>query len=106
MKYFTKTLIVFIVLTQGIPVMIRIGASDRTVPLYFSRRMYRLLKEQGNDVTLTEVPGKEHWWWDTYTTNDGGIVNDRDMRKFLLKHSKFAIQKSSSPGLIYNYNAS
>ena len=80
--------------------MIRIGEKDNVVPPYFSKRMYRLLKEQGNDVTYNEVPRQGHWWWDTYTTNDGGAVNDRDIRKFLLKHSKFAIQRTSSPGCI------
>ena len=32
----------------------------------FSRRMNRLLKEQGTNVTYTEIAGKEHWWWDTW----------------------------------------
>jgi hypothetical protein len=83
--------------------MIRIGENDMTVSPYFSKRMYRVLKEQGNDVTYTELADKAHWWWDTYTTNDGGVVNDRDIRKFLLKHSKFAIERPSSPGLICSF---
>ncbi|CAE7035916.1 FMP42, partial [Symbiodinium natans] len=24
----------------------------------------------------------EHWWWDTKTSNDGGAVNDPEMRQF------------------------
>lgn len=87
--------------TQGIPVMIRTGAIDMTVMPYFSKRMYRLLKEQGNNVTYSELANKEHWWWDTYNTNDGGATNDPDVRNFLQKHSKFAIKRTSNPGLIF-----
>jgi hypothetical protein len=28
------------------------------------------------------VKGKSHWWWDTYSTNDGGVMNDLIMRQF------------------------
>eukprot|EP00463_Aulacantha_scolymantha_P001441 TRINITY_DN2046_c0_g1_i1.p1 TRINITY_DN2046_c0_g1~~TRINITY_DN2046_c0_g1_i1.p1 ORF type:complete len:187 (+),score=23.51 TRINITY_DN2046_c0_g1_i1:1009-1569(+) len=56
--------------------------------------MYRLLKEANylsfNNtwpnpprVKLSEIQGKEHWFWDTRKTNDGGVVNDAKMRKFL-----------------------
>jgi len=45
--------------------MIRIGANDRTVHPFFTRRMYRLLAEEGINVTYSELAGKEHWWWDT-----------------------------------------
>ena len=27
-----------------------------------------------------ELPGKEHWWWDSHTANDGGVTNDPAMR--------------------------
>jgi len=50
---------------QGLSVMIRVGANDRTVHPFFARRMYRLLMEEGINVTYSELPGKEHWWWDT-----------------------------------------
>ena len=33
-------------------------------------------------LCLEQVPGKEHWWWDTVATNDGGCVNDAEMRRF------------------------
>ena len=59
---------------QGIPVIARIGADDRTVHPFFVRRMYRLLKEERVAVNYSEVTGKEHWWWDTryeiYRTGD------------------------------------
>ncbi|CAH1263725.1 Hypp2754 [Branchiostoma lanceolatum] len=51
---------------QGIPVLTRIGADDRTVHPFFVRRMYRLLQETGLNVTYSELPKKEHWWWDTW----------------------------------------
>lgn len=59
-----RTAAVDIVL-QGLPVMIRIGANDRTVHPFFTRRMYRLLMEEGLNVTYSELVDKEHWWWDT-----------------------------------------
>ncbi|XP_014674933.1 PREDICTED: uncharacterized protein LOC106815023 [Priapulus caudatus] len=65
------------------PVMIRVGGNDRTVHPYYSRRMYRVLKEQGTNVTYVELPGKEHWWWDTWAENDGGVVNDAQLRQFM-----------------------
>jgi hypothetical protein len=37
--------------------------------------MHRLLKWYGINSTLEEVPKKEHWWWDTEKSNDGGILN-------------------------------
>ena len=92
----------FIKCLQGVPVMIRIGEKDETVSPYFSRRMYRLLTEQGNDVTYNELPDKQHWWWDTYEENDGGVVNDGKMRKFFSKHSSFAIRRVSTQGFFSN----
>ncbi|KAK7493419.1 hypothetical protein BaRGS_00015319, partial [Batillaria attramentaria] len=68
-----------------IPVLCRIGGNDRTVHPFFSRRMYRLLEEENIDVTYTELEGLEHWWWDTWETNDGGAVNDKQMRGFAEK---------------------
>ncbi|XP_033104012.1 uncharacterized secreted protein ARB_06907-like [Anneissia japonica] len=72
---------------QGIPVLGRIGANDRTVHPFFLRRMYRRLKEENVNVTYKELPGKEHWWWDTWKTNDGGAVNDPQLRNFMSEYS-------------------
>ncbi|XP_070577207.1 uncharacterized protein [Ptychodera flava] len=73
---------------KHVEILTRIGANDRTVHPYFVRRMYRLLKEQNSSVSYDELPGKEHWWWDTWETNDGGAVNDKQLRDFVGKHSK------------------
>ncbi|KAI8515053.1 hypothetical protein Bbelb_076440 [Branchiostoma belcheri] len=73
---------------QGVPVLTRIGADDRTVHPFFVRRMYRLLQETGLNVTYSELPKKEHWWWDTWDTNDGGAVNDPQLRQFEMEHSR------------------
>eukprot|EP01033_Poteriospumella_lacustris_P021542 gene21542-16013_t len=35
-----------------------------------------------NNVSLEEVIGKQHWWWDTAQDNDGGVLNDPRMRAF------------------------
>ncbi|ESO96501.1 hypothetical protein LOTGIDRAFT_159918 [Lottia gigantea] len=71
---------------KGMPVFVRIGAADKTVHPYYSRRMVRLLHEASVQVQYTELPGKEHWWWDTSKTNDGGAVNDEPIRDFVTKH--------------------
>lgn len=76
---------------KGIPVFARIGASDRTVHPFFVRRMYRLLKEEGVNVTYRELKDKEHWWWDTWKTNDGGVVNDPEVRKFMNYYAESTI---------------
>ena len=76
--------------------MIRIGAADRTVHPYYTRRMFRLLRQQQTNVTYSELAHKEHWWWDTYKTNDGGVVNDPVIRNFAISHAKNA-GKPSAP---------
>eukprot|EP00927_Polykrikos_kofoidii_P034514 TRINITY_DN29275_c0_g1_i1.p1 TRINITY_DN29275_c0_g1~~TRINITY_DN29275_c0_g1_i1.p1 ORF type:complete len:1064 (+),score=172.94 TRINITY_DN29275_c0_g1_i1:62-3193(+) len=69
----------------SVPVMARVGSKDRTVHPWFTRRMIRTLLAQGADpknVSITELSGKDHWWWDTEKSNDGGVVNDPQMRDF------------------------
>ena len=61
---------------------IRVGSDDSTTHPWFSRRMYRLLKQYGYNVEIEELKGKQHWWWDTIKTNDGGVVNDSKMRSY------------------------
>jgi len=60
---------------QGLSVLIRIGANDRTVHPFFTRRMFRLLTEEGVNVTYRELANKEHWWWDTrYVTANTDVL--------------------------------
>ena len=54
-----------IIVLQGISVLARIGSNDRTVHPFFVRRMVRVLRSWDVNVSYTELPGKEHWWWDT-----------------------------------------
>lgn len=61
---------------------IRVGGGDATTHPYYSRRMARLLDREGASVTVEELKGKEHWWWDTNEENDGGVLNDKTMREF------------------------
>lgn len=50
---------------------------------FYSRRMYRLLREYHNvSVTYHEYLGQQHWWWDSFHSNDGGVVNDDLAREF------------------------
>lgn len=75
--------------------MIRIGAADRTVHPHYPRRMFRLLRQQWTNVTYSEIADKEHWWWDTYETNDGGVVNDPVIRSFVIGHAQTTGELSS-----------
>ncbi|XP_061173973.1 uncharacterized protein LOC133183060 [Saccostrea echinata] len=77
---------------KDVPILARIGADDRTVHPFFVRRMHRLMKEIKANVTYVEVTGKEHWWWDTKETNDGGVVNDQQIRDFT--NARFAEEQS------------
>ncbi len=91
--------------------MIRIGAADRTVHPYYTRRMFRLLRQQRTNVTYSEIADKEHWWWDTYKTNDGGVVNDPVIRNFAVSHAQNAAKLSASKAIFcqsyyrYYYNS-
>ena len=55
--------------------------------------MVRLLQEQGVPATYEEVAGKEHWWWDTTSDNDGGVLNDATLRQL---YDKLLSRPSSS----------
>ena len=58
------------------------GGSDQTTHPWLSRRMHRMLLSEGISSKLEEISGQQHWWWDTVTENDGGVLNDYNMRKF------------------------
>jgi pimeloyl-ACP methyl ester carboxylesterase len=50
---------------KGIPVAVRYGGADSTVPPYLMRRMARIVNEVNQDaefVTVSEVRGEGHWW--------------------------------------------
>ena len=77
----------------GLPVLIRVGENDFSVPPWYSRKMSRLLIEHGSkSVTYDEMPGKSHWWWDTIYPNDGGVMNDKKMRLFYQSIIKDGLQ--------------
>ena len=67
---------------QGMDVHIRVGSADGTTHPWYSRRTHRLLEQLRVNTTYEEVSGKEHWWWDTSASNDGGVINDPRMRAF------------------------
>jgi menaquinone-dependent protoporphyrinogen IX oxidase len=64
--------------------------------------MARLLEEVGADVTLDELPDKEHWWWDSHKANDGGVMFDKTVRDFLKKHS----EPLPLPGALFTVSSS
>lgn len=75
-------------------IYLRVGSHDFTTYPWFTRRMYRLLKQKQMNVTIEEVFGKQHWWWDTAVDNDGGVVNDVKIREFYSScHSQYTIQR-------------
>jgi len=69
--------------------LFRVGADDKTVHPWYAKRTARALAEWEAEleivpslVEVNEVEGKEHWWWDTNSENDGGVLNDKLMRNF------------------------
>ena len=72
----------------------------------FSRRMLRALLAAGAKATeLVEVPEKEHWWWDTKRSNDGGCVNDGKMRGFFSQCLRRAVgAQRHMNGVVSNNN--
>ena len=68
-------------LLADVPHLVRAGDADMTVHPFWPRRIMRLANGYAN-AQLTELPGKEHWWWDTHRPNDGGAMNDDEMRRF------------------------
>lgn len=54
------------------------GAAEATEE---ATTVIRAARRSKTNVTLDELPGKEHWWWDTDYPNDGGVTNDRTMRR-------------------------
>lgn len=75
----------FISNLRGIQVHTRTGSNDRTVPPFYTIKMNRILRENNIKYTSESVQGKEHWWWDSLRSNDGGVVNDEKMRQLYKK---------------------
>eukprot|EP01033_Poteriospumella_lacustris_P012179 gene12179-8712_t len=56
---------------------------DALVPTLRTQDVHiRVAMATVNNVSLEEVAGKQHWWWDTAQDNDGGVLNDPRMRAF------------------------
>jgi hypothetical protein len=86
---------------RGKDVHIRVGERDRTTHPWYSRRMWRLLRQGNITAAYEEVGGMEHWWWDTAVANDGGVLNDPVLRRFYSK----CYSKSSVDLLSENYTS-
>ena len=71
---------------QDIPVSARVGLRDRTVHPMFHRRMRRVLLAHRIGIQLHEFEDKEHWWWDSRDTNDGGVMFDAQVRHLFSTH--------------------
>ena len=67
---------------HDIDVKIRVGSNDMTTHPWYSRRIHRLMKVYGINSSLEEVNNRQHWWWDSKSENDGGVLNDQIMRQF------------------------
>ena len=76
----------------------RIGANDRAVPPFQVKKMVRLMREKGIQTEYEELKGKEHWWWDSKTTNDGGVLNDKKMRKLFRKINRMETTRRKRGG--------
>jgi hypothetical protein len=52
-------------------------------------------------VEYQELAGKAHWWWDTDAANDGGSVNDPQLRSFYQRahqHTRKGVQGATGDG--------
>ncbi|CAE8711893.1 unnamed protein product [Polarella glacialis] len=61
----------------GIPIVVRVGGNDTSVPPWQLRRFARLLEQETGDpeaVVISEVPGEGHWW--------GKVVDDSELQEF------------------------
>ncbi|CAJ1362584.1 unnamed protein product, partial [Effrenium voratum] len=72
---------------KAVPALVRVATRDQAVPAWFGRRMARHLREEGANVTFQEFD-QEHWWWDTHTPNDGGVMHDPSIRSWTLQVSQ------------------
>merc|ERR1711871_1250583 len=86
----------------------RTGENDRTITPQMTRKMSKLVRGVTPPKSawgrMVEVPGKAHWWWDTVSENDGGVMDDAEMAIFWQKAMKKAkrlnakLKKSSNQG--------
>ena len=83
---------------KGLPVHARLGDRDNSVPPWIVRRMVRNLQEHGVAISLDEFH-KGHWWWDSQRPNDGGVMYDDSIRKFIDKALKKRKQRLPPDGL-------
>ena len=67
----------------NISVFLRSGGSDTTVNPYFQRHLLRLLHNAQVPTTFEEKPGVSHWTWDWTKPEDGGMVFDPIVRRFI-----------------------
>lgn len=84
-------------------VHVRVGSHDRTTHPWYSRRMYRVLRQAGSNVTYEEVPSKQHWWWDSLQPNDGGVLNDDVLREFYASCHEEFVQSMLYQRRYYDY---
>ena len=90
----------------GLPTLLRTSSDDTSVSPWFIRRFARILTTLENDQSGTKATkataataaadgstvefneftggGKGHWWWNSETTNDGGVMFDPKVRRFVV----------------------
>lgn len=54
------------------------------------------MKVETQVLAYSEVAGKEHWWWDTTKSNDGGVMFDSVVRRFM--HTQVQLDMSDDSG--------
>eukprot|EP01065_Artemidia_motanka_P017794 TRINITY_DN21201_c0_g1_i2.p1 TRINITY_DN21201_c0_g1~~TRINITY_DN21201_c0_g1_i2.p1 ORF type:complete len:863 (+),score=237.14 TRINITY_DN21201_c0_g1_i2:269-2590(+) len=96
----------------GVPYLSRAGERDQVISPWLSRKAVRLLSEYSNEtgrgqsVRYVELKGKEHWWWDTEAENDGGVMDDKQMRKLWQRAMRMGPPPPPSPCFDFTcYNA-
>ena len=71
---------------EGVPFVARTGSDDNVIHPESSRQLARAAARHGlacpSKQCLDELKGKGHWWWDSISENDGGVMFDAAMRSF------------------------
>ena len=68
---------------KGKNAFVRAGSADRTVNAFFQRQIFRVLTAEGVNATYSEKAGADHWYWDFDSPEDGGVVFDPAIRRFI-----------------------
>eukprot|EP00759_Apiculatamorpha_spiralis_P021573 PhF_6_TR26282/c0_g1_i1/m.37654 len=92
------------------PFLARAGMNDQVIAPWLTQNMLELFQKEEiafetkrtsvstthsstkaskRDITISMMNEKEHWWWDTVKENDGGVMDDLEMKRFWRRAKKY-----------------